>query len=637
MRLLHTVALVLLAAAPLRAQVADSSPFRRLELPMPNLFRSPSGAPGAAYWQNRADYALDVALDTMSHQVRGTQRIRFTNNSPDSLGYVWLQLDQDIFAAGSINRSAPPPPLVFAGVPFDMAVSGPPGGFTIDSLRVNGAPARGYRYDTMLRLDLPRGLGTGDTLQISFAFAFQVPENGAARMGRDGRLNQVAQSPPRPALYHAVTGWNTLPYTGAGEFYLEYGDFDVRLAVPANYVVAATGELRNAADVLTSEQRARLQRAMSQDEAVAIITAQEAGTAQARPRSAGGTHTWHFNARNVRDFAWAAAGNYQWDAQRADAGGGTMVLAQAFYRPGAANWAEAIRMATHAIRSFSQKWHPYPYPQASFVEGPIAGMEYPMMLFVPADTSRHGLSWVLMHELGHMWFPMMVGNDERRYPWMDEGFNSFIDLYTVSEYWQGDAHADSVLNGPLTSYLANAVAGREQPMITPPGEGHNVYWMAYQKPALMLRLLREEVIGPEGFDAAFREFIRRWRFRHPQPADFFRTMENVSGRDLDWFWRGWVYTTARLDQAVDSVVARGATTRVVLLNRRDMLMPAEVLLTWSDGAAETRRIPVEMWNYGRRHAFTVANNGRRLARVELDPRRVYPDIDRANNRWPRGR
>ena len=622
-----------LVAAPLPAQV-DSSPFRRLEVPGPNVFRSPVGAPGAAYWQNRADYAIDASLDTLTHTVRGSARIRFTNNSPDTLGFVWLQLDQDIQAAGSINRSAPPPPLVFAGVPFEMAVSGPPGGFTIDSLRVNGSPATGYRYDTMLRLDLARGLAPADTLQISLAFAFVIPENGAARMGRDGRLYEVAQWYPRMVVYDDVNGWNTLPYTGAGEFYLEYGDFDVRLTVPASYLVAATGELGNGAQVLTAEQRSRLQRAMSQDEAVAVVTAPEAGSAAARPASSTGTHTWHFTARNVRDFAWATAGNYQWDAQRVSLPDGGVVLAQTFYRPGAANWAEAIRMAVHAVRSLS-RWHSYPYPQATVVEGPIAGMEYPMIFFVPADPSRHSLSWVLIHEVGHTWFPMMVGNDERRYPWMDEGFNSFIDLYSVADYWQGDPHADSVLNGPLTSYGANAVAGREQPMITAPAQGHNVYWMAYQKPALMLRLLREEVIGPEGFDAAFREFIRRWRFRHPQPADFFRTMENVSGRDLDWFWRGWVYSTARLDQAVDSVVARGGTTRVVLLNRGEMFMPAEVRLTWSDGTSETRRIPVDMWNYGRRHAFTIPANGKRLARVELDPRQAYPDIERSNNIWPR--
>ena len=632
--LLHRcIAAAVLLPAPLAAQVADSSPFRRLELPPPGVFRAASGAPGAAYWQNRADYALDVRLDTLTHRVGGSARIRYTNNSPDTLTFVWLQLEQDIFAAGSINRSAPPPPLLFAGVPFEMAVQGAPGGFALDSLRVNGAAVRTHQYDTMLRLDL-HALAPGDTVQISLRFAFTVPENGAARMGRDGRLYEVAQWYPRLAVYDDVNGWNTLPYIGAGEFYLEYGDFDVRLTVPANYIVAATGELRNADDVLTAEQRSRLQRAGAQDQPVAIITAQEAGTPAARP-GATGMATWHFSARNVRDFAWATAGNYQWDAQRVDLGTHGQRMTHTFYRPGAANWSDAIQMTSHAIRSFS-RWHPYPYPQASVVEGPIAGMEYPMMFFVPADTSRHSLSWVLIHEVGHSWFPMLVGNDERRYPWMDEGFNSFIDLYTVADWWQGDAHADSVRNGPLTSYRANAVPGREQPMITAPSEGHNVYWMAYQKPALMLRLLREEVLGPEAFDAGFREFIRRWAFRHPQPADFFRTMENVSGRNLDWFWRGWVYTTARLDQSVDSVRAvPGGSFRVVLTNRREMYLPAEVRLTWSDGTSETRRIPVEMWNYGRRHAFTVPSGGRRLTLVEVDPRGVYPDMDRANNRWPR--
>jgi hypothetical protein len=233
---------------------------------------------------------------------------------------------------------------------------------------------------------------------------------------------------------------------------------------------------------------------------------------------------------------------------------------------------------------------------------------------------------------------MMVGSDERRYPWMDEGFNSFIDLYTVADFWRGDAHADSVLNGPLTSYAANAVPGREQPMITVPMEVHNVYWTAYQKPALMLRLLREEVLGPEAFDAAFRSYAQRWQFRHPQPADFFRTMENVSGRALDWYWRQWVYTTSRLDQAVESVVPAGRdSARIILAYRREMVMPAEVKITFSDGTSDTRRLPVEMWNYGRRFTMTIPTGGKRVMAVEIDPRHAYPDMDRTNNRWPRGR
>jgi hypothetical protein len=254
---------------------------------------------------------------------------------------------------------------------------------------------------------------------------------------------------------------------------------------------------------------------------------------------------------------------------------------------------------------------------------------------VPADTSLHGLSWVLMHELGHEWFPMLVGNDERRHPWMDEGFNSFIDLYTVADWWRGrdDEHADSVLNGPLGAYAGGALPGVEVPMAAPPSESRDVYWTAYQKPALMLRLLREEVLGPEVFDQAFREFIRRWQHRHPQPADFFRTMENVSGRDLDWFWRGWIYTTARLDQAVDSVTAAGDTARITLSSRQEMIMPVELRITFDSGAAETRRIPIEMWNYGPQHVTKVVTRGRRVTRVEVDPRQAYPDGDRSNNVW----
>ena len=623
----HAVILLVLAAATRgHAQVTDSSPFRRLELPTPNAARSASGGPGPRYWQNRADYDLEATLDTATHGIRGHETIRYTNNSPDTLTFLWLQLDQDIFAANSINRSAPPPPLIFAGAPFDMAVK-EPGGFAIDTLIVEGQRVRRSRYDTMLRLDLERPLAPGASLQMTIAWRFTVPENGAARMGRDGQLYEIAQWYPRMAVYDDVHGWNTLPYIGSGEFYLEYGDITARITAPAGFTVAGTGELTNADAVLTAEQRARLDRARREDAPVAVITGAEAsaGAARATP----GTRTWAFAAHDVRDFAWAAAGNFQWDAAHADVGQGSS-LVQTFYRPGAANWDRAILMARHAIHSHS-RWLPYAYPQASVVEGPIQGMEYPMIVFVPADTSLHSLSWVLMHELGHEWFPMMVGSDERRYPWMDEGFNSFIDLYTVSDWWQGDQHADSVLNGPLTSYAENAVPGREQPMITVPMEVHNVYWTAYQKPALMLRLLREEVLGPEAFDDAFREYARRWRFKHPQPADFFRTMENVSGRALDWYWREWIYTTSRLDQAVDSVTARHDSTRIVLSYAREMVMPVEVSLRYADGHEETRRIPVEMWNYGRHFALTVPG---RVTSVEIDPRHAYPDMNRSNNRWP---
>ena len=628
----------LLAAAPLAAQVADSSPFRRLDLPTPNAYRSAGGMPGPGYWQNRADYDLAATLDTAGHRLFGTGTIRYTNNSPDTLRFIWLQMDQDIQASGSINRMAPPPPLLFADVPFEMAVTGPPGGFIVDSLTTDHGVAALYHWDTMERIDLARPLAPGETMTVRMQWSFLVPVNGVARMGRDGPLYEIAQWYPRLAVYDDVNGWNTLPYIGPGEFYLEYGDFTAAITVPAGYIVASTGELTNPDEVLTAAERDRLARARAVDTPVAVISAAEAGqSARTRPAGTAPTFTWRFAAHNVRDVAFAAAPNFRWDAVGLPLGG-TRRLIQTFYRPGAANWEEAIRMARHAIASHS-RWYDYPYPQASAVEGPIDGMEYPMIVFVPADPARTALGWVMMHELGHQWFPMTVGSDERRYPWMDEGFNTFIDLYTVSDYFRADdpVHADSVLNGPLGAYPANAVPGQEQPMITAPAEVHNLYWTAYQKPALMLRILREDVLGPEAFDRAFRAYTARGAFHHPQPADFFRTMDNLSGRDLDWFWREWVFTTSRLDQSVDSVVpdARGDSVRVVLGNRREMVMPVEVRLTWSDGTSETRRIPVEAWNYGRRHAFTVAAQGRRLVRVDVDPRAVYPDVDRSNNVWTR--
>ncbi|MEK6768409.1 MAG: M1 family metallopeptidase, partial [Gemmatimonadota bacterium] len=472
MRSAFTFVLLIVGAAGMAgAQVADTSAFRRLDLPAPNAYRSAGGAPGHAYWQNRADYAIEATLDTVRNEIRATGRLHYDNNSPDALQFLWLQLDQNIFAEGSINQLTAPPPLVFAGVPFNMTGAGFIGGFTIDRLEANGRALPRYLWDTMLRVDLPSPLAPGEAITLDLAWRFPIPEMGAGRMGRDGRLYQIAQWYPRFAVYDDVNGWNTLPYIGAGEFYLEYGDFDVRLTVPASFIVAATGTLENPGEVLTEQQRVRLLQAQSGGEPVSIITADEAGNpARTRPSNSG-TITWHFRASNVRDVAFACAPNFRWDATAWNG-----ILVQTFYRPQAARWEEAIRMARHTIQFFSEQWATYPWPQFSTVEGPIQGMEYPMITFVPNDTSRTGLHWTLMHEFGHEWFPMMVGNDERRYPWMDEGFNTFIDLYAAADYFRGTPYADSVMNGPLTAYPANARPGDEQPLITAPTEVRTLYW-----------------------------------------------------------------------------------------------------------------------------------------------------------------
>ena len=651
---------LLLAAAPavLDAQsVADTSAFRALALPTPNPYRSAGGQPGPAYWQNRASYAIEATLDTATYELRGTERILYENHSPDPLAFLWLQVEQNMFRPGSLNEITAPPPLIFGATAFDMANRGFVGGLVIDRLLVAGHEVPRYLWDTMLRLDLPAPLRTGESVTLDIAFHFPVPVNGAGRMGRDGPLYEFGQWYPRVAVYDDVHGWNTMPYIGTGEFYLEYGDYDVRLTVPAGYIVACTGTLQNPQDVLTDAQRQRLARARGATP-VAIITAEEAGDASQPRPAATGTLTWHFRADDVRDVAWGAAPVLRWDAVAWNG-----ILIQTLYRPTATLWAaEGIRMAEHAIRYFSEQWAMYPYPQATTLEGPIDGMEYPMLTFVPAESTREGLYWVLMHEFGHEWFPMLVGSDERRYPWMDEGFNTFIDQYAFADYFRGTPPADTIRRTMLNAYLQHATPGREQPLIDAPSEVRDLYFTAYQKPALMMTLLREEVLGPEAFDRAFREYVRRWSFRHPQPADFFRTIENLSGRNLDWFWREWVHTTARLDVAIDSVLVpaptpprtsgradtRGATywpadgsqgvsgeVRVVLLNRGQMVMPAELMVYYDDGSSEVRKLPVEVWLLGSRHPLTIPTGSKRIAGLELDPRHVLPDVDRRSDRWGR--
>ena len=617
---------LLISAARLSAQsVADSSPFRPLGLPTPNEYRSASGRPGSHYWQQRVDYRIRATLDPANNEVRGRETIHYVNRSPDTLPYLWMFLEQNICAPSSITNVLDQPPLVFLGSTFDFSCQGFAGGLTLDSVRVGGKDAKRSIYGTTMRLDLTKSLAPGDTIDLDLAWSFHVPEQGAGRMGHDGPLYEIAQWYPRMAVYDDVHGWNHEPYIGAGEFYLEYGHFDAQITVPATYIVAATGRLVNPEEALTATERGRLQQALTSDSAVAVITKAEAGNAaQTRPRTTG-TITWHYVADSVRDLAFAAAPNFRWDAS-----GYRGILIETLYRPSADKWEEANRMARGAIQYFSEQWFPYPYSHATTVEGPIEGMEYPMLTFVPTSPSREEQQWVLAHEFGHEWFPMTVGSNERLYPWMDEGFNTFIDLGNAAKYFAGTPYGDSIEVHPLHLYPDHAVPGSEQPIITKPTEVHDLFWVAYQKPALMMQELRYEVLGKDRFDAAFRSYIRAWQFKHPTPADFFRMMRDESGMDLDWFWRGWIYTTARLDQAIDSV----SGAKVYLSNRGTMIMPAELAITFDDGTQTTVRLPIEMWNLGSRFAYRVAG-AKRITGVVLDPRHALPDIDRRNNTWPR--
>src|SRR2546422_1035469 len=594
----------------LQQSVADSSPFRALALPPPTPARTVAGAPGPRYWQQRADYTLEATLDTATNILRGKGRIYYVNRSPETLDYVWVQLDQNIFAPppNSISSVLNLPPLRFAGgVVFDFSAKGFVGGITVDRFAANGRPltTKVPGGGTMMGVELPRPLAPGLGIRFDVAWHFPIPPYGGGRMGHVGsRFYELGQWYPRMAVYDDVHGWNTLPFLGAGEFYLEFGDFDVSLTVPAGFLVTATGALANPSAGRSAQERARLARAFTAPGQTAqVITRQEA-IANAT-RRVPGTKTWRFTASAVRDFAWAAASGLRWDASTWDG-----ILVQTFYHPDATPWEEANSMMRATLRHFSGALGQYPWPQVSAVEGLVEGMEYPMVIYCPSLQKREDQYWVLMHELGHQWFPMQVGSDERRYPWMDEGFNTFADYDAAEAFFKGTAYGDTVRRELLSAYAATAIPGSEQPMITKPDEVRELYWTAYQKPALMLSILRDAVVGRAEFDRAFREYAHRWKGKHPQPADFFRTMSNLTGRDLDWFWRSWIYTTARLDQAVDSVRARDDSTFLYLSNRAQMVLPATVELRYADGTAETRSLPVEMWNLGSRFTYRMATSKR---------------------------
>ncbi len=639
---LASVLALLQQPAALPPQVGDTSPFRRLALPTPTLIRQGSGRPGPRYWQQRADYTIRATLDTATHAVAGVETIHYTNNSPDTLSYLWLQLDQNIYRPDSRGAAADP---------ADARASGPGfvGGYTLEYLQavrragaqaVSRATLPAIRNGTLLRVDLDRPLASGQTVTLELGYHFQVPEHGSDRMGRErfpgGWLYQIAQWYPRLAVYDDVRGWNTEQYLGQGEFYLEYGDFDVSLTLPRSFIVAATGTLLNPAEVLTSTERARLARAQQSDTTVPIVAKTEVGQPFTRPPGTNPTLTWHFAAKQVRDVAWAAAPNFIWDAS-----GYAGIVIQALYPPEAnADWARATQYARHSIKHYSEKWFHYPYASAITVAGPVGGMEYPMIVFCPHGAGQRELFGVTTHELGHEWFPMLVGSNERLYAWMDEGINTFINIYSTLAFYH-----DTILQGSggAAAWARFAASGQDEPPMLAADRvtARLLGAVEYDKPATGLYLLREHILDDTTrFDAAFREYIRRWAGRHPTPADFFRTMEDGLGEDLSWFWRGWFYRTDVVDQAIDSVRvhsdAGGTTARVFLASLGGLPMPVELRLSYANGAVENVRLPVEIWFHGNRYLYE-----RRVPadviKVEIDPAQHFPDVRRENNVWLKGR
>ena len=609
--------------------------FAPLELVPVSDTRSATGAPGAGYWQQRADYRIQATLDPGRKTITGREKITYTNNSPDSLRNLWIQLDQNLFRKDSRGAERAEEGQRHAGF-FDD------GGFvigavTLDDDGVSIAPE--YRVeDTMLEVLLDRPLApAGASIDVEIEFSFRIPETGADRMGRleirRGVIYELAQWYPRMFAYDDVNGWNQSSYLGQGEWYLEYGDFDVELTVPRDFVVVATGVLQNESDVLTAQQVSRLARARSSAETVAIIGPDEAGDSDTRPAGAGPL-TWRFHAESVRDFAWAASDRFVWDAASYED-----VLVMSAYPEESvgddffSGYERSTEYLRHSIKHYSENWFPYPYPVAINVGGVAFGMEYPMIVFCSHTARGAFLFAVTDHEIGHTWFPMVVGSDERRYPWMDEGFNTFINYYSGIEFTGGDP----ILAGAMEpGQIADDMRSLRQPVIAYADSisEDEIGTLAYNKPAAVLVLLRDDILGRDVFDEGFRKYIRDWAYKHPQPGDFIRTMEDVSGQDLDWFFRGWIYENAVLDQAVASVEQDGDVTTVTIENRGGIPMPAEVRLVYRDGTEEVRALPVDVWKDGPRYAIEVTGKG--VRQVQLDPDGSHPDIDRSNNVWGRG-
>lgn len=616
--------------------------FSPLDLPAASAVRLGSGAPGPAYWQQRADYRIDATLHEGERAVSATGTITYHNNSPDPLAYVWLHLEQNLFRADSLGSLSKEP-----GSRFGYR-KGFEGGYEIGPVVVNGAPAELHVYDTLGRLDLPAPLEPGGSITIGLSWRFNIPPFGVDRLAVDeveqGEIFQIAQWFPAVAVYDDVSGWNTLPYLGQGEFYTNFGDYEVSITAPRSHVVVATGVLANGAEVLTSTAQERLARAIASDETVVIRSGDEIGDPSAWP-AGDGPLTWRFSARNVRTFAWASSAAFVWDAAGLDVRGsaqarnGRVLVQSAYPKEALPLWSEATQMARHSIDFNSRQWHPYPYPTAVNVNGRVGGMEYPMIVFCAERRDERGLYGVTDHEFGHTWFPMLVNTDERRYAWMDEGFNSFMNVYTIRDRY-GENARDR--RSDVDAFTAQMARGQQQPFASTYADHvwrGRLGFLMYGKPAAALVLLREEVLGEERFDAAFRAYIDRWAFKHPQPADFFRTMEDAAGADLAWFWRGWFLSTATLDQAVTGVdhAEDGSWVRVHLASRRDMVMPVRMRVRYGDGSEEVRRLPAEVWATTSLWTDGWNPDGRRVVEVVVDPDSVLPDVDRSNNRWSEGR
>ncbi|EGV43222.1 M1 family peptidase [Bizionia argentinensis JUB59] len=599
-----------------------------------NVYRSASGKPGPEYWQNSADYNLEVSLDDENHTVTGNVTIQYTNNSPETLEFIWLYLEQNRFtenSRGTLTTSV-------LGSRYSGDVEG---GYELSEVTAKtktGTSSKHLITDTRMQIFLDKPLAAkGGEVTIKMNFKFKVPVEGMDRMGRleteKGVIYAMAQWYPRVAVFDDVVGWNTEPYLGAGEFYCEYGDFDVKITAAADQTVVCSGVLQNPKDVLTKTQQNRFSEAEKSDKTVYIIKPDEVGKSSSNAKT-NGTLTWHFKMENTRDVAWASSKAFIWDAARMDLGNGKMGMAQSVYpieSDGTAAWTRSTEYTKNSVEFYSKTYYPYPYYNAINVAANVGGMEYPGVSFCGYKSKGASLWGVTDHEFGHNWFPMIVGTNERRYPWMDEGLNTFINHYSTAAFNDGEYPTNTDKPRGLVRYLT--FENREG-IETSPEVAHarNLGYTAYYKPAAGLFMLREYILGTERFDNAFKSYIRHWAYKHPQPNDFFNHMENVAGEDLSYFWKGWFYGNGNIEMGVSSVKPHEGNYLITVENNGEIPMPVELQVTYTDNTTENVSLPVEIWQRGNSWTHLLKTK-KDVKQVVLDPNKMLADIDTANDTW----
>jgi len=695
-----------------------SSKFEQLGtmLPTPNGYRTADGSPGPDYWQQKADYNIKVTLNDNDQSVQGSETITYYNNSPSPLSYLWLQLDQNLFDKNSDTQKTEtlnPADTLNSSFLRWVFMSYSEGGYKVGNIRDEaGKPMLFTINKTMMRIDLPAPLpAKGGKVSFSIDWSYKIPEQRkyGGRGGKeyfakdDNNLYEMAQWFPRMAVYSDVTGWQHKQFLGNGEFTLTFGDYEVAITVPADHIVASTGELQNPEKALASKHIERLKKAENSNEPVVIQTQSEAELAEKTKSK--DTKTWIYKAQNVRDFAWASSRKFVWDAMRVEVGG-KKIWAMSYYpKEGNPLWGQySTQVVAHTLRVYSRYTVNYPYPVAISVHGSVFGMEYPMISFnggrpnpdgtIP-DGTRNAMVGVIIHEVGHNYFPMIINSDERQWTWMDEGLNSFCEylaeLELKDQTWAKKDYGEKgfpTRRGPAKNIVDYMRSDPKTlvPIMTNSEQilqfGNN----AYGKPATALNILRETIMGHELFDFAFKQYAQKWAFKHPEPADFFRTMEDASAVDLDWFWRGWFFTTEACDIALENV----KLTRIVdkknqasatispfltqyykpeqleahrkrmqatgldftkeeeqaltagqyyytlqLKNIGGLLMPVIIQINYEDGTKEIVRIPTEIWRKNINEVYKTILTQKPAVSFQLDPMEETADINTTNNYFPR--